>query len=289
MTEQVRVGVVGTSWYADLMHLPNLSSHPAAQVVAICGRNRERAAEMARKYAIPQVFTDYRALIAQGQIEALVVATPDDTHYPITMDALEAGLHVLCEKPLALTAHQAKVMYDKAEAVGVTHMAFFTWRWLPPYRYLRRLLDAGYVGRPFHGQWRYLAGYGCPAAYNWRFDRQRSHGILADLGAHMIDFARWQVGEIARVSAQMATLVERPGPEGHPLDPANDAALLLQFENGAQGVIQVSAVAHVAERDQEQHVVLHGAAGTLEAAVTMTMAELRGAPRRGPDRNAAGS
>jgi len=114
MAEQVRVGVVGTSWYADLMHLPNLKSHPGAHVVAICGRNGDRAEEMAQKYDIPHVFTDYRTLIAQGQVHALVVATPDDTHYAITMDALEAGLHVLCEKPLALTARQAQQMYDKA-------------------------------------------------------------------------------------------------------------------------------------------------------------------------------
>ena len=107
MPEHVRVGVVGTSWWSDLFHLPLLTSHPRAEVAAICGRHRERADEMARKYGIPSVFTDYEAMIEQGGLQALVVATPDDTHHPIVMRALQAGLHVLCEKPLAWIIHEA--------------------------------------------------------------------------------------------------------------------------------------------------------------------------------------
>jgi predicted dehydrogenase len=105
----------------------------------------------------------------------------------------------------------------------------------------------------------------------------------------MIDLARWYVGEIASVCARLDTLVERPGPDGEALEPANDSAmLLLAFENGAQGAIHVSAVAHTADRVQEQHIILHGASGTLEADHSMqgtdwaqgvyrTTSELRGA------------
>src|SRR5919201_368833 len=101
MSQPLRVGVVGTSWWADWMHLPSLKGHPHAQIAAICGRDRARADEMARKYDIPRVFTDYRAMTEQGDLQALTVGVPDDLHYAITMDALAAGLHVLCEKPLA--------------------------------------------------------------------------------------------------------------------------------------------------------------------------------------------
>ena len=116
MSDKVRVGVVGTSWFADLMHLPNLKSHVHAEIAAICGRNRDRAEEMARKYEIPLVYTDYREMIDKGDLHAVVIVTPDDVHYPITMDALDAELHVLCEKPLALDAAHAKRMYERAEA-----------------------------------------------------------------------------------------------------------------------------------------------------------------------------
>ena len=122
MTEKVRVGVIGTSGYADIAHLPRVKSHPGAELAAICGRNRARAEEMAGKYGIPLVFTDYRNMIEKGALDALIVSTPDDLHYPMTMDALDAGLHVLCEKPLALNRTEAKQMYEKAEGAGVKHM-----------------------------------------------------------------------------------------------------------------------------------------------------------------------
>src|SRR4029450_13419095 len=142
-------------------------SHPRAELYSICGRNRARAEELASKYAIPHVFTDYHELIRYGNLQALVIATPDDLHYPITMRALDAGLHVLCEKPLALTAAQAREMYRVAEAKGVKHMAFFTYRWLPHYRHAHRLLEAGYVRRPYHLSLRFVAGYGRGGRYGW--------------------------------------------------------------------------------------------------------------------------
>jgi predicted dehydrogenase len=277
MTNTVQVGIIGTSWWADVMHLPSLKSHPRAELYSICGRNRTRAEELASKYAIPHVFTDYHDLIKHGNLQALVIATPDDLHYPITMAALDAGLHVLCEKPLALTAVQAQAMYDKAEAAGVKHMVLFTYRWIPIYRYVRQLIDQGYLGRCYHCNIRYLGGYGRDGQYGWRFDAQHSNGILGDLGSHMIDLARWFVGDIAKVSGQLTTFVDRPDPNGERLDAANDAAMVaVQFANGAQGTIHVSAVAHIGERGQEQQVILHGEEGTLEVACTFTGAELRG-------------
>src|SRR5438067_4092810 len=127
MTHSIRVGIVGTGRWADAMYLPTLKRHPRVEIAAICGRNRARAAEMAGKYDIPQIFTDYRELVANGNLHALMVATPDDLHYPIVMSALDAGLHVLCEKPLANTSAEASAMYEKAEAIGVRHMLLFTW------------------------------------------------------------------------------------------------------------------------------------------------------------------
>jgi predicted dehydrogenase len=217
-------------------------------------------------------------MIELGDLDALIVAAPDDLHYPITMHALDAGLHVLCEKPLAHTAKEAQAMYEKATAAGVKHMTYFTYRWVAPFRYLRELIDQEYLGRCFHCSLRYLGGYGRDGAYGWRFDRQHSDGILGDLGSHMIDLARWYVGDIARVSAHLATYVERPGANGAILDPANDAAVLaVEFANGAHGSIQVSAVAHVGDRGQDYHIVLNGAGGTLEVDFTFTGTEVRDA------------
>ena len=277
MTDKVRVGVIGTSWYADIAHLARVKSHPRAELAAVCGRRRERAAEMAGKYGIPLIFTDYREMIEKGNLDAVIVSTPDDLHYPMTMDALDAGLHVLCEKPLALNVAQAKAMFEKAEAAGVKHMVCFTYRWSPAGRYLKRLVDEGYVGRCLHCHFSYLAGYGRGGRYWWKWDRRRGLGALGDLGSHMIDLARWYVGEIARVSACLSTYVARPGVEGQALDPANDAAfLVVEFANGAQGTLEVSAVAHIT-RGQERCIRLYGQSGTLEADESFTDGEIRGA------------
>ncbi len=265
MPDKVRVGVVGTGGWAELLHLPALVSHPAAEVAAICSRTAEHADAMARKYAIPQVFTDYRAMIEQGGLHAVVIVTPDDLHYPITMAALDAGLHVLCEKALALTADQAHAMYAKAEAAGLKHMILFTNRWIPPHRYLRQLIDAGYLGRCLQYQMVCVAEYGRRSGYAWRFDPAHGNGILADLGAHLIDLARWYVGEITRVSASLQTYGEHVGRDGSPLAATNDSAmLLLESANGAQGMIHVTAVAHVRGRGQDQQLRLYGEDGTLE-------------------------
>jgi len=265
MSKQVRVGLVGTSWWADLLYLPSLQHHSHTQLAAICGRNRARAHEMATKYQIPQVFTDYRTMIEQGQLDALIVATPDDLHYPITLAALDAGLHVLCEKPLAYNAEQARVMVEKAEAAKVKHMVFFTNRWLPHVQYVQKLIAEGHIGRCFHAEFRYFAGYDRTPHYKWRFDPQRAHGILGDLGSHMIDLARLYVGEIARVSAHLQTYATYVDPNGQPMPGANDAALLaVEFANGAQGVIHISAVAQMAGRGMQQQIALHGEAGVIE-------------------------
>lgn len=121
----------------------------------------------------------------------------------MAMAALDAGLHVMCEKPLALNARQAKEMVKKAEAIGVVHMVCFTWRVVPFFQHFGSLIDDGYIGRCFHCHIRWLARYDYQGRYNWRFDRNRAHGILGDLGSHMIDLARWCVGHIAKVSAHL--------------------------------------------------------------------------------------
>ena len=278
MPERVRVGVVGTSWWADLLYLPSLTSHPQAEVVAVCGRDRERAEALARKYGVPEVFADYRAMIQRAGLHALVVSTPDDLHHPIAMQALDAGLHVLCEKPLALSVAQARELYERAEAAGVRHMVLYTYRWLPPYQLVRDLLDRGYLGRIYHCDMRYVGGFGRDPADRWRLDPQRARGVVGDIGSHMIDLARWYIGDVAKVSAHLTSFVGRVGAQGQRLEGTNDSAILtLLFQNGAQAAIRLSSVVHIGDRGQEQHVVLSGEAGTLEIRQTFAHAEVYGA------------
>jgi predicted dehydrogenase len=276
VSDKIRIGVIGTSWWAEAMHLPSLASHPLATVAAITGRNGERAAALGQRFGVPAVFGDYRAMLAESRLDALVVVTPDDLHYEMTLAGLERGLHVLCEKPLGLDTRQAWEMLARAERAGVRHMVGFTWRGLPHYRHLRRLIDSGYLGRCYAAEFSYLTSGGARGSYSWRYDRRRSTGALGNYGAHMIDLAHWLVGDVSRVSAHLRAQVERPGAAGTLDLPANDTAMLaLEFAGGAVGTIHVSEVAHVGERLHEQRIRLYGEHGTLEADLTLAGSDLR--------------
>lgn len=245
--EQVRIGIIGTGGWADMFFLPILSGYERADLAAICGRNQERAGEMAAKHGVPLVYHDYRHMIHDAHLDALVVASPDDLHYDMVMAALDADLHVLCEKPLASNAGQARQMLDRAEAAGVKHMVNYTWRWLPQIQYLKHLLNEGRLGRPYQATLRFAFSPLHSRNYDRRVDADRTNGVLSELGSHMIDMARFLLGDVVRVSASLTAQVEREGLDGRPLNPANDSSfLLLEFDSGAHCVIHNSFVNHLA-------------------------------------------
>jgi predicted dehydrogenase len=282
MSDRIRVGVISTSWWVDGYHLPGLTSHPQAQVVAICGRNSDRAAEVAAKYGVPNVFSDYRKMIDAGGLDAILVASPDDQHYAMAMDALEAKLHLICEKPLALTADEALRMYEKAEAAGVTHMTFFTFRWTPLMQRVKALIDEGYVGKIRSCEFHFLFSEGPDPSYRWRADPKRCHGVLSDAGSHMFDMARWLVGDFAAVSAHLATYGSYLGPDGQPFEAVNDDAVVLaKFEHGAHGTFHLSVATHQGERSIQQRYVFFGDQGTLEVEMPFVGSATGGAVLRG--------
>ncbi len=180
MADKVRIGVIGTSWYAGFL-LSILAKCEDAEIAAICGRTRTRAEELAAKYPSSQVFTDYNAMIKDGRLDGVVVASPDDLHYPMVMAALKAGLHVLSEKPLGLTVAQAQEMLETAEEAGVKHLVEFTVRWMPHSRYLHQLVQEGYVGRATQYYFHHFGDRAFNNAYDWRWDAARSLGVLGDL------------------------------------------------------------------------------------------------------------
>ncbi len=249
------------------MYLPALANHPAGSVTAICGRDQATANKVAATWGIPSVYGDWREMLASGEIDALIVATPNDTHHPITMAAIERGLAVLCEKPLSLDATLAAEMVEAAEAAGVTTMTPFTYRCMPTFRWTKQLIDEGYVGRPYHLHLRYFTGYARDGDYAWRFDTATAGaGIVGDLGTHWIDMARWLLGEVVAVSATIDRFVERaPRPDGSPYDAAEDSALIqCRFASGALGVLHATAVAWEGTPMGQIHELdLHGSAGTL--------------------------
>ncbi len=270
MSDKVRVGVVGTSWWADAMYLPALARHPLADVRAVVGGSRpQHTREFAATWGIPAAYDSLDAMLASEPLDALLVLTPNRNHAASVAAALERGLHVLCEKPLGMTAAEARAMTEAAERAGVITMVPFTYRFMPGNRYVKELIDEGWLGTPYHLNMRYYTGYGSSGAYAWRFDAgEAGSGVSGDIGSHWAYLARWYYGEIAAVTALFSRTVPRgPRPDGAPFEPAEDQAMmLLEFENGATGSLHVSSLAYEPGPFGQRHEMdLHGSAGSLRS------------------------
>ncbi|GAA4118478.1 Gfo/Idh/MocA family oxidoreductase [Knoellia locipacati] len=187
-------------------------------LVAIAGRDGAAAAEMARRFDWQHVDTDWRALIARPDVDVVDICTPGDTHAEIAIAALEAGKHVLCEKPLANTVDEARRMAEAAQraaANGIRSMVGFTYRRVPAIAFARQLVQEGRIGEIRHVRAQYLQDWlvDPESPLTWRLEKERAgSGALGDIGAHIIDLTHFITGErITGVSATTETFVkERP-------------------------------------------------------------------------------
>ncbi len=266
--KRVSAGMVGTSWWADAMHLPALASHPQAHIAAICGRSRQNAETMAQRWGIPQVYTDYAEMIDSADLDAIVISTTNDSHYPITMKAFERGLHVLCEKPIAMTYAQAREMADAAAQKNLKTLVPFTYSFMPTARYLKELISGGYLGRLYHLNMRYYTGFAREGDYRWRFDKGiAGSGVIGDLGTHFLYIAEWLYGEIKALTCRLGFSVPRPplDPQGQPYEVTDDSCMLaLEFANGAYGMLHCTALCYEdSPFGQTHHMEFHGSDGTL--------------------------
>jgi predicted dehydrogenase len=264
---RIKIGIVGTSWWTDAMYMPALTKHPNAEVCAVVGRNLDYAREFAEQWKVPNTYASLEDLLSNETVDAVIIAIPNKQHYAIAMTAIERGLHVLCEKPLAMNYTEAIQMAEAAERAGVKTMVPFTYRFMPTSRYLKELIGQGYLGKPYHLNMRYYTGYARDGKYMWRFDLDESgSGVVGDLGTHWLYLADWFYGEVKAISAMLGYQVRRePRPDGKSYEPADDSAvIMLEFENGARGVIHVSALAYEdTPFGQTHHMEFHGSGGTL--------------------------
>ena len=190
-------------------------------MTAVAGRNPEAVAAAADKLGWASYETDWKSLLTRDDIDIVDVCTPGDTHAEIAIAALEAGKHVLCEKPLANTVEEATAMAKAAEAArakGVRSMVAFNYRRVPALAYARQLIAAGRLGTIRHVRARYLQDWIVDPSFPlvWRLRRDRAgSGALGDIGAHIVDLAQYLTGDrIGSVSALLETFVkERPLPE----------------------------------------------------------------------------
>ncbi len=244
----VRIGIVGTGGMAHA-HAEAFSRIRGARVVAACDIDGDRVGAFADKFSVPFVTTNVDELIDREDVDAVAIVTPDDAHASISLQAIHADKHVLCEKPLATNFRDAERMARAAARSGVVHMVNFSYRHSGALYKARRMIDEGVIGDVKHVEASYLQSWLVSSAWgDWRTEPQwlwrlssahGSRGVLGDIGVHIVDFASFPVGPVKAVNCKLKTFRKAPRNRigKYRLD-ANDSAVMhVEFENGALGSI----------------------------------------------------
>jgi len=230
--------------------IPHMMYPPPAipRLAALCGLGESQVAEAAQRYGYEAHYTDWRKMLEDERVQLFDNGGSNDIHAEPTILAAQMGKHVICEKPLARNAEEAKAMLDAVTKAGVKHMVAFNYRFVPAVRLARELIQSGKLGRIYHFRAVYLQEWLLPhydLPFVWRMDKNLAgSGALDDLGAHTIDLARYLLGEIKTVNALTRTFVpERrlPVGEGSAKVTVDDAyAALIEFHSGVIGTIEAS-------------------------------------------------
>ncbi len=247
----IKIGVIGTGGMGHT-HGRAYAGMRGVKLNAACDVNQNAVKQFSKTFKVPQAFTSVAEMLAHADIEAVSVVTPDGEHAPVSLAAIKAGKHVLCEKPLATTHADARRMAQAAKRKGVINMVNFSYRNSAAIHRARKLVEGGSIGRPIHVHGAYLQswlssnGWGewrNKKSFQWRLStRHGSKGVLGDVGVHLLDFALYPVGPASHVRCTLKTFPKHPGNRlGEYVLDANDSALMeIGFKNGALGTLHTT-------------------------------------------------
>jgi predicted dehydrogenase len=255
MARQIRIGMVGGGAIAKAHVLayesvpllfPLRNVEPVFSTVA--DATEDLALQAASGLGFEHSLSDWEALTSSPEVDLVDIVAPTYLHSQVAIEAAENHKHILCEKPIATSASEAKTMYEAAEHSGVIHAVGFNYRRLPAVLQAKKLLDEGVLGRVTQFRTSFLEDWGVnpEMPFTWRYDSKKAGGgALADLGSHIIDMARFLIGEIRSVCGTQATFIkERKLPfsttESAEVDVDDCTCALIRFENGIQGRLDTS-------------------------------------------------
>jgi predicted dehydrogenase len=260
--KKIRVGVAGTGFIGPV-HVECLKRVPGIEVVAI--NDVASAREKAESMGIERYYTDFNEMIAEKDIDCVHICTPNFLHYPMAKDALHAGKHVVCEKPLSNTVEEAQELTEIAKASGLVHAIHFNLRYYPLVRQMKTMREKGELGDIYSVIGTYLQDWlYYDTDYNWRLEPDKSGNsrAIADIGSHLMDMIEYISGEqIVAVMADFNTIhknrkkplkpietysgkILKPEDYGEvPINTEDYATVILKLSNGNRGVVTVSQVA----------------------------------------------
>jgi UDP-N-acetylglucosamine 3-dehydrogenase len=236
--EQLKVGVIGCGSIAKYRHLPEYAANRYANIVAVCDVVEERANKMAEKYGAA-AYTDYERLLESSDADVISVCLPNYLHAPVSIAALKAGKHVLCEKPMATSHEEAIAMIQTAKDNNKLLMIAHNQRFVSSHQKAKQLLDSGELGKVYSFKTTFghpgPEGWSIDGRESWFFDKERAFiGALGDLGVHKSDLIRYLLGDVAEVGAFVGTLAK----EGTDVD--DNAVCILKMKKGMMGTLTAS-------------------------------------------------
>jgi len=246
--KHVNVAVIGLGM--GRAHLNDYAKHPACTIAAICDADPERLARTAKDLGLDaaRCFGSIDALLGAAKdlrLDAVSVALPNALHAPVTIHALRAGLHVLCEKPMAMNAGEARRMIDAARKARRTLGINLSFRFVPQSRALKEIVDTGRLGRVYYAHTRWWRQRGLPGLGGWFGQKKMSGGgPVIDLGVHRMDLAMWLMGNPEPVTVSAATydaIASRLARKARKAFDVEDlGAAFVRFKGGASLVLEAS-------------------------------------------------
>ena len=258
--KEIRIGLIGTGLMGRIHtngykrlgdFFPEYEYRPVLQVA--CARREDKVKAFAEQWGYKHTETDWRAVIARDDVDAIDICTPNDSHAEIAIAAAEAGKMILCEKPLARTVEEGQKMVDAIEKAGVKNTVWYNYRRVPAVTLAKQIVDSGKLGRIFHFRSNFLQDWTISPDVpqggdaTWRLDADAAgSGVTGDLLAHCIDLAMWVNGGITDVSAMTETFIkERKDTSGQVKKVGIDDASIFHchFENGSLGLFEATRYA----------------------------------------------
>ncbi|MBA4183069.1 MAG: Gfo/Idh/MocA family oxidoreductase [Acidobacteria bacterium] len=271
MNEKVRVGIIGTG-FARKVQIPSFLESAEAEIVSVASGHLENAQKTAQEFNIAHFTDDWRETVERDDIDLICITTPPDTHREMTLHALEHGRHILCEKPMAMTADEAREMTEKAGAENVLALIDHELRFLHGRLKAFEIIRSGEIGAIRHAKCNFRNGSRGKAdtAWNWWSDQRVGGGALGAVGSHSIDSLLWLLdAEVSDVFCQLHTHVKKrrdeESGEMREVTTDDEANLVLHFADSdsatdATGTISVSMVEYP---DYKNQVELFGTKGSL--------------------------
>ncbi|SHE89678.1 Predicted dehydrogenase [Caldanaerobius fijiensis DSM 17918] len=284
MADKLRVGIIGVGGIANGKHMPNYAKLDNVEMVAFCDLIEERAAEGAKRYGTPdaKVFTDYRRLLEMKDVDAVSVCTTNDAHAEISIAAMEAGKHVLCEKPMAKDAEGARKMLETARRTGMKLSIGYQNRFRPETQYLKKLIENGELGEIYYARAIALRRRGVPTWGQFLSMEKQGGGPLIDIATHALDMTLWLMDNYKPVSVTGAAFhklgkMKNAANIWGPWDPdkfeVEDSAFgFVKFENGAVVSVESSwALNMVTKGESDNSCILCGTKAGAEILEGLTL------------------